>query len=239
MVVKITSFHDVHNKINLYLGALSDIYTFRIDGFMDDLIPLDFVSTAILFTGSVLGKTWRVTVSGTKLIDPFTDRDKGIIYCFWHSHILPLTYIFRNIGVKAVVSSSKDGDRATAVAQRWQHQTIRGSSSLHGVSALRQCVRELKRRQNIVLIPDGPRGPREIVKPGVAQIALLSDAAVFPVIALPVHAWRLNSWDRFMVPKPFTTIDVRIAGPLYPSQFIKADDPVASFTSEIQKALTV
>jgi len=83
---------------------------------MDDLIPLDFVSTAILFTGSVLGKTWRVTLSGTKLIDPFTDRDKGIIYCFWHSHILPLTYIFRNIGVKAVVSSSK-----TATALRPWH----------------------------------------------------------------------------------------------------------------------
>jgi hypothetical protein len=125
------------------------------------------------------------------------------------------------------------------VAQRWQHQTIRGSSSLHGVSALRQCVRELKRRQNIVLIPDGPRGPREIVKPGVAQIALLADATVFPVIALPVHAWRLNSWDRFMVPKPFTTIDVRIAEPIYPSQFLKTNDPVASFSSEIQKALTV
>ncbi len=206
---------------------------------MDDLIPLDMVSSAILFAGSVLGKTWRVVLSGTTLIDPFNDRDKGIIYCFWHSHILPLTYIFRNIGVKAVVSSSKDGDRATAVAQRWRHQTIRGSSSLHGISALRQCVRELKRRQNIVLIPDGPRGPREIVKPGVAQIALLANATVFPVIALPAKTWRLNSWDRFLVPKPFTKIEVRIADPLYPSRFIKTDDPVTSFTSEIQKALTV
>jgi lysophospholipid acyltransferase (LPLAT)-like uncharacterized protein len=206
---------------------------------MDDLIPLDMVSSAILFAGSVLGKTWRVVLSGTTLIDPFNDRDKGIIYCFWHSHILPLTYIFRNIGVKAVVSSSKDGDRATAVAQRWRHQTIRGSSSLHGISALRQCVRELKRRQNIVLIPDGPRGPREIVKPGVAQIALLANATVFPVIVLPAKTWRLNSWDRFLVPKPFTKIEVRIADPLYPSRFIKTDDPVTSFTSEIQKALTV
>jgi Uncharacterized protein conserved in bacteria len=204
---------------------------------MDALIPLDLVSSAILLAGSVLGKTWRVTLSGTKIIDPFHDRDQGIIYCFWHSHILPLTYIFRNIGVKAVVSSSKDGDRATAVAQRWQHQTIRGSSSLHGIAVLRQCVRELKKRQNIVLIPDGPRGPREIVKPGVAQIALLAGATVFPVIALPVKTWRLNSWDRFMVPKPFTAINVRIADPLYPAQFLKDNDPVTSFTSEIQKAL--
>lgn len=205
---------------------------------MENIIPLDFVSAAILAVGSVLGKTWRVTLSGTKLIDPFHDRDKGIIYCFWHSHILPLTYIFRGIGVKAVVSSSNDGDRATAVAQRWRHQTIRGSSSLHGISAIRQCVRELKKRQNIVLIPDGPRGPRETVKPGVAMIALLADAAVFPVIAMPSGSWRLKSWDRFMVPFPFASINVRIAEPLYPSRFLKDRDPVASFTLEIRKALT-
>jgi lysophospholipid acyltransferase (LPLAT)-like uncharacterized protein len=73
----------------------------------------------------------------------------------------------------------------------------------------------------------------------VAQIALLADAAVFPVIALPAHTWRLKSWDRFMVPTPFTSIDVRIAEPLCPSQFKKTRDPVAAFTSEIQKALTV
>jgi hypothetical protein len=206
---------------------------------MNDLIPLDFVSAAILLIGSVLGKTWRVTLSGTKLIDPFKDRDKGVIYCFWHSHLLPMTYIFRGIGVKAVVSSSKDGDRITAVAQRWRHGTIRGSSSLHGLSVVRECVRELKQGQNIVLMPDGPRGPREIVKPGVAQIALLANATVFPVIALPAKTWRLNSWDRFMVPRPFTAIDMRIADPLYPSQFKQTGDPVASFTSEIQKALTV
>jgi lysophospholipid acyltransferase (LPLAT)-like uncharacterized protein len=129
----------------------------------------------------VLGKTWRVTLSGTKLIDPFTDRDKGIIYCFWHSHILPLTYIFRNIGVKAVVSSSKDGDRATAVAQRWQHQTIRGSSSLHGVSALRQCVRELEHGARISCsFPTARAAPAKSSSPASPRLPFCADAAVFP-----------------------------------------------------------
>jgi len=168
----------VSGKINLYLPIL-------VDTIKNKPVPLDLVSASILLCGSILGKTWRLSVTGTTLIDPFHDRDKGVIYCFWHAHILPMAYIFRGIGVKAVVSDSKDGDRATAVAQRWRHETIRGSSSLHGISVIRACVRELKRGQNIVFVPDGPRGPREIVKPGIAQIALLAGASVFPVIALP------------------------------------------------------
>jgi lysophospholipid acyltransferase (LPLAT)-like uncharacterized protein len=206
---------------------------------MKNLIPLDPVSGVLLFVGTILGKTWRYTVTGTKAIDPFRDRNNGIIYCFWHSHILVLSFIFRNIGVKAVVSSSRDGDRASAVAQRWDHETIRGSSSHHGISVLRQCVRELRKKQNIVIIPDGPRGPREIVKPGVARIALLANAPVFPVSALPKKAWRLNSWDRFIIPKPFSMIELRIGEPIMPSLFVKKSDPVSEFTDYLQRTLTL
>ncbi len=206
---------------------------------MNNLVPLDPVSASIVVIGTVLGKTWRYHVTGTKAIDPFRDRDNGIIYCFWHSHILVLSFLFRNIGVKAVVSSSKDGDRATAVAQRWNHDTIRGSSSLHGASVLRQCVRELRKKQNIVLIPDGPRGPREIVKPGVAHIALLAKAPVFPVSAIPEKTWRLNSWDRFMIPKPFSKIELRIGEPVLPSLFAGKQDPAGEFTDYLQRTLTI
>jgi lysophospholipid acyltransferase (LPLAT)-like uncharacterized protein len=201
--------------------------------------PLDPVSCAILLAGTILGKTWSYHVTGTKIIDPFRDKDKGVIFCFWHCYILILSYVFRNIGVKAVVSSSKDGDRVTAVAQRWNHDTIRGSSSLHGMAVLRQCVRELRRRQNIVLIPDGPRGPREIVKPGIAQIAFLANAPVFPVIAIPEKFWRLNSWDRFMIPKPFSKIELRIDEPVLPSLFANTDNPISNFTECLQRKLTL
>jgi len=205
---------------------------------MKNQIPLDLVSGAVLLVWTILGKTWRYRVTGTKVIDPFRDRDRGVIYCFWHSQILILGYIFRNIGVKAVVSSSKDGDRATAVAQRWRHETIRGSSSLHGAAVLRQCVRELRRKQNIVLVPDGPRGPREIVKPGIASIALLANAPVFPVSVVPQKSWRLNSWDRFMIPKPFSIIELRIGEPIMPALFTGNKDPVKDFTDHLQRTLS-
>jgi lysophospholipid acyltransferase (LPLAT)-like uncharacterized protein len=206
---------------------------------MNNLIPLDPISFSILFFGTALGKTWRYRVTGTDKIDPFKDRDNGIIYCFWHSNILILSFLFRNIGVKAVVSSSKDGDRASAVAQRWNHGTIRGSSSFNGAAVLRQCVRELRHKQNLVLIPDGPRGPREVVKPGVAHIALLANAPVFPVSAIPQRTWQLNSWDRFLIPKPFSTIELRIGEPIMPSLFKDKQDPAGEFADHLQRTLTI
>jgi lysophospholipid acyltransferase (LPLAT)-like uncharacterized protein len=200
-------------------------------------IPLDAVSGPLWFGASLLGKTWRYAITGTKEIDPFRDRDKGVIFCFWHSHILPLAYIFRGVGVTAVVSASRDGDRATAVAQRWNHDTIRGSSSRGQVAVLRQCMNALKNGRNVVIIPDGPRGPREIVKPGAAMIALTTMAPVFPVIARPAAMWRLNSWDRFMIPKPFSTITVDFKNSLQPAQFADVENRVERFSERLQKAL--
>ncbi len=123
------------------------------------LVPLDFTSGAIWLAGSLLGRTWRYSIERTGDIDPFKNRNSGVIFCFWHCNILPLAYIFRGVGVTAVVSASKDGDRATAVAQRWNHQTIRGSSSRGQVAVIRRCMETLRNGRNVVIIPDGPHGP--------------------------------------------------------------------------------
>jgi lysophospholipid acyltransferase (LPLAT)-like uncharacterized protein len=213
-------------------------YTSDTNG-MQDKIPLDFVSGPLWLACSLLGKTWRYSVQGTSEVDPFSSRGKGVIFCFWHSHILPLAYIFRGIGVTAVVSASKDGDRATAVAQRWNHQMIRGSSTRGQIAVLRQCTRALESGRNVVIIPDGPRGPREQVKPGAAMIAMMTHAPVFPVIAAPAHAWRLNSWDRFIIPKPFTHITVTIKDSLNAAHFGHGQDRIERFTAQLQQALAV
>jgi hypothetical protein len=206
---------------------------------MSGPVPLDFVSGCIWLIGSLLGRTWRCSLEPSAPINPFTEKNKAVIYCFWHSHILPLSYIFRGAGVTAVVSASKDGDRATAVAQRWNHDTIRGSSSKNQVSVVRQCGRVLRENRAVVIIPDGPHGPREQVKPGAAIIALMAHAPVYPVFALPQKSWRLKSWDRFMIPKPFTKITVRIGNPLLPEKFASGDNRVERFSQELQKAMTV
>ena len=202
-----------------------------------DKIPLDAVSAAIYLIGGLLGRTWRPTLAGRTDLEPFNDRGQGRIYAFWHSNLLPLCYIFRNTGKVAVVSESRDGRRAAAVAQRWGHGIIHGSSSHGGAFALRVCVRELREGRNIVITPDGPRGPAETAKSGVAQIALVSGAAVVPLLVKPKSAWRLRSWDRFIIPMPFTPITVFLGDPIHPQTSVLEKDPAAHLTARIQKAL--
>jgi lysophospholipid acyltransferase (LPLAT)-like uncharacterized protein len=200
-------------------------------------IPLDPVSRAIFLFGSLLGRTWRCTRAGRLDLNPSDDKGQGRIYSFWHSHLLPISFFYRNTGKIAVVSESKDGRRAGAVAQRWGHRIIAGSSTRGGMGALRECVRALNERENIAITPDGPRGPREIVKPGVAQIALLTGAIIVPLSAHPVNAWRLKSWDRFMIPKPFTKLAMRSGDPIDPRDSRNEPDPQAHLLAIIQKAM--
>jgi len=200
-------------------------------------IPVDAVSAAIFILGEVLGRTWRFSMTGRCDLDPFRDRGKKRIYAFWHSHLLPLAFYFRNTGKTAVISGSRDGARAAAIARAWGHAVIHGSSSHGGALALRGCIRELQRDRSIVITPDGPRGPREIAKKGVAQIALIAGVAVIPISVLPEHAWQLKSWDRFMIPKPFSRVAIHIGAPLEPGGIIADNNAADHLTALIQKAL--
>jgi lysophospholipid acyltransferase (LPLAT)-like uncharacterized protein len=185
----------------------------------------------------LLGNTWHYSVTGRNDFSPLDSNKKGRIYCFWHSQLLPISYLCRNTGKTAVVSESSDGRKAAAVAQRWGHAIINGSSTRGGPAALRECVRALQQGKSIAITPDGPRGPRETAKPGVAQIALLSGAPVVPLAALPSSAWYLNTWDKFCIPKPFAHIDLRVRDPLDPSLYSNERDQQSSILSAIQKAM--
>lgn len=203
-----------------------------------DKIPLDAVSASIVIIGEILGRTWRFSMTGCGDCDPFHDNGKGRIYAFWHASLLPLAFYFRNTSKTAMISESRDGRRAAAVALRWGHAVIQGSSSHGGAPALRSCVRALQSGSNIVITPDGPRGPREIVKRGVAQIALLSGAPVIPVSVAAGNALRLHSWDRMVIPLPFSKVVIHIGEPLNPD-IPPADLKTGAdhFTGRIQKAL--
>jgi hypothetical protein len=186
---------------------------------------------------SLLGRTWRITHSGDAALNPRLSSVKGVIYCCWHSRILQVAYAFRGCGITTVVSASRDGDKAVALAGRWGHTFIRGSSSKQGIQALRQCVDVLESGGRVTLIPDGPRGPREVAKPGVAQLALLSGAPIVPVRATSSRAWRFSSWDRFALPKPFAKVDYCFCPAIVRDPSMSKDDAVASMTTLVQKAL--
>ena len=186
---------------------------------------------------SLLGRTWRYRIEGATSWEPYGCPAKGVIYCFWHSQILQFAYGFRRCGITTVISASRDGDRAASIASLWGHTAIRGSSSRKGVSVLRTSVRVLREGHSVAVVPDGPRGPREQAKPGAAQIALLSGAPLVAVRALPSHALRLRSWDRFEFPVPFARVKVWFSEPIRPGRFDGLPDPARRMTEQLQARL--
>jgi lysophospholipid acyltransferase (LPLAT)-like uncharacterized protein len=192
------------------------------------------VGTVIWALSSLIGLTWRVSLSGHASLSPASKSNAGRIFAFWHSNLLPLTFIFRNCHVNAIVSRSRDGILAAYVAEKWGHAIISGSSHRGGSVALRQSLKVLKENGTVAITPDGPRGPKEIVKAGASQLAVMSGA---PVIVLSVHpdrAWRLKSWDRFMIPKPFSKVTVHVSEPLHAKTIISVNDRVEEVRNAIQ-----
>jgi hypothetical protein len=198
---------------------------------------MDSISLLIWAIGSLLGKTWRVSITFQPPFDPLVETSAARIYCLWHSHLLPISYILRDTGKTAIVSSSKDGVRAAQVAKMWKHGIIHGSSSKGGSTALRQSLRYLSDNKSIAITPDGPRGPKEVVKAGVAQIASLSGAPVITLKIKALNSWQLNSWDRFIIPKPFSKIHFTASEPIWAKSTSDQNDPIESFRLLIQERL--
>jgi len=184
---------------------------------------------------SILGKTWRLNIVSPPSVDIFDPGAAPKIYCFWHSTLLVVSYLFRNTGKTAIVSKSRDGLIAAGVAARLGHEVAYGSSHRGGAGALRDGVRALRAGRSLGITPDGPKGPREVAKAGAAQIAILSGAPAVTIKVAAKRAWRMKSWDRFMIPHPFAKINVVLSEPIEP--FEGEGDRHGAMTKSIQESL--
>lgn len=161
-----------------------------------------------------------VSVAGSEWLDAVREGDEAVILSFWHNRIVYCTYhlgrelAWKGFPLKVMISRSRDGELISRAVEAWGGETVRGSSSRGGSGALRQLVRSLEKgRVAAVTTPDGPRGPVYRVQSGTVMLAQLSGAAVYPISYCAERAWRLRSWDRFIVPKPFSRISVAVGEP--------------------------
>jgi hypothetical protein len=140
----------------------------------------------------------------------------GVIYTLWHGRLLPLTYYHRRQNIATLISQSSDGEYIARVVERWGYTAMRGSSSRGGSGALREMVKLARTGRSMAITPDGPRGPRQQLKPGVLTLAQLTGQPMIPMSASATRAWWVDArWDLFLVPKPFATVFVRYADPVY------------------------
>jgi len=169
----------------------------------------------------LLGATLRLRVAGVERLRPLWASGRPVIYVVWHGRILMLPWAHRRLrrahgapAVSVLASRSRDGELAVRYAARFGVEAVRGSSSRGGAAALRALVAAVRAGTAVVLVPDGPRGPRERLQPGVVVLAALTGAPVVPVAVAARPARRLASWDAFVVPLPFARCALVLGEPV-------------------------
>lgn len=149
-----------------------------------------------------LASTWKTTLIGEENLEAARKDGRGQILAIWHGRLLVPMPFHAHRNWYILVSRSGDGDITSKVLERFGYRLIRGSSSRGGAQALREMVQTLRGSSVLVITPDGPRGPRHAVNPGLVWIARATGHAVIPCGAVCDRAWRMKSWDRFTIPKP-------------------------------------
>jgi len=153
---------------------------------------------------SFLGWTGRYQIPEGDEVFPKTRSQGPSIVVFWHSRILLHLYFYRNLNVFAFVSHHRDGELMAKTLSRFGFSTVRGSTSRGALGGLKGLLRVLKEGHDVAVAPDGPRGPACVVSPGVIALARLSGCPIRPVAYSARNNLRARSWDRFMVPLPFS-----------------------------------
>jgi hypothetical protein len=185
-------------------------------------IQFRFLPFLAFIVHRLLRATLRVQREGFEVVQDLITRDQRIILSFWHRRLvmMPLAYPFkrRNAegskrGVAILSSDSKDGERSAATWRWYGIHAVRGTASRGGAQALVKMIQAVKQDWDLGITVDGPRGPRQEVKPGVLAVSRKTGAWIVPVCVAYKRVWKLKTWDEMLVPMPFTHVIVRYADP--------------------------
>lgn len=178
-----------------------------------------FYKKILTFPGFIiiilLSLTYRIRITGRDNEESVYNNDNYPIYASWHQRFFPGIRLLGSRKPAIIISRSKDGDLISNIIKHMGWRPVRGSSSRGGMQAIREIKKLTAAGCPIGHIVDGPRGPAERVKPGIITIARLSGMPIIPTIISPEKRWIFKSWDRFMLPKPFSKIIVKFEKPIF------------------------
>lgn len=171
-------------------------------------------------TAAVVIRLWHsslrvrtLAVDGSR--HPWCPKQRPCIYAVWHDSIFAV--LRARTAADALISQHHDGELIAGTARRLGFGVIRGSSTRGGAAALR-AIEQMPHDRHLFITPDGPRGPRHVVKPGLIHAArCLRRPIVFIGVAYD-RFWQMRSWDRTCVPKPFGTIYAIFSEPIAPPE---------------------
>jgi lysophospholipid acyltransferase (LPLAT)-like uncharacterized protein len=200
-----TSATDDQMDARLYSFAKLDQYTFkqrviiRLAGFLLHLLI------------RAIGATMKFEVIGRE----HHSETHPLVYCFWHNRIPTATFFWRNRGIVVMSSQSFDSEYIARFIQRFGYGTAKGSSTRGARAGLIQMIRAVRAGKSAAFTVDGPRGPIYVAKPGALLLAAKSGAPILPFSISLDRCWRLKSWDRIEIPKPFARAVVVIGQPIF------------------------
>ncbi len=197
----------------------------------------------IAWLGSMIMRLWLRTVrfelidrAGVLRVPP----ERPLLWTFWHNRLFVMAYMYQRffpgrLG-SALASASRDGEIISAVMSRFGIRAVRGSSSRGGGRALVEMKRAIEAGSIMAITPDGPRGPRYHINPGVIKLAQITGGWVMPIHVVYSRFWQLGSWDGFMIPKPFSRVEI-IFDHLHPVAATATDEAFEAERLRFQKVL--
>jgi len=173
-------------------------------------LVLAVVPCAVTVMLWIVSRTWRFEVIAEEGVIPtvYGEKSPANIYCFWHQCVFPCTVYFQYSRAVILISRSFDGELITRTLRMWGFDAVRGSSSRGAREGLLGLAHILESGRTAIFTADGPRGPIYQTKMGPIKLAQMTGRPIGSFYLLPERTWTLPSWDRFLVPKPFTRICV-------------------------------
>ena len=170
-----------------------------------------FFSIIYRFT-RLYSNTFRMKIENEEEWLDYLNNGGIVLLCTWHQQFFSAIRHFQSYKLykpSLMISQSKDGKIVAGVAKRSGWNPVRGSSSKGGTLALKDMITNLKKSKLSGHIVDGPRGPSGVVKPGVIRLAHATNAVIVPFYIFADNSWHFNSWDKFLLPKPFSKVILR------------------------------
>ena len=192
-----------------------------------------FITKIITLLILITGYSARVRQINKEVLADTIKKYGSVIVATWHKNIFFSIWLLRNNDLTALISSSEDGEVIYDVFSKFGYKGVRGSTTRGGIPALKQLIKLLEKKTSVAITPDGPLGPPEKIQSGVILLAKYSGVPIIPWHYEAGSQWRLKSWDRHKIPKPFTTIVESCGDPFFVPKDLSSEE-VQKFCEKLE-----
>jgi len=213
-----------------------------------DKILLSVIPPLGSFIIKFIGKSTRWEKINYERVTDFNQSDKPIIFAFWHGRLLMIPYICEGKNPHVLISQHRDGEMIARIIKYFNLKSIRGSTTRGGMEGFKNIVKVLKNGSDVVIAPDGPKGPPYIVQPGIIRLASISGCPILPIAYSVSKYKKLGSWDEFMLPAPFgkgafiagepMTVPPKASKDIYEKKRIELETSLNNITETVDKKVS-